>query len=1217
MRFFLSQMRTHLYIGVFLLVSCFGTQLFAQTAATVSGLVLDKKGDAVQGANITLLRPSTDEKMTTISDNSGIFILPPVAPGHYEITVTAQGFETWKDTGMVLEIGEQKEVKAVLAVGSESQSVTVTDAPPELQVENADRSTVLEPSFVQDLPLDPRNPLQLIAATVGVTYNDAGTSGGNTTTESTTNQFRINGAKYATTDMLIDGGADMVAYNSQAAGIPGVDATSEFRVMTIALAPEYGYTSGGIVNMALKSGTNTVHGGAWEYFRNELMDANGYNANAANEARPNLLRNQFGFQVGGPIVIPKLYHGRDKTFFYFSYEGLRDTYEPAGGYSALVPTTAMVQNGDFSVATNTGSYPASSLVNIYDPTTVNTTTGASTQFTGNIIPQKRIDPVGQKLLSMYPAPTPGYLAQSGNAWNYFSNATEGDTDNSFDLRIDHQLNAKQNIFGHFDRFSNYIKNPDDYGPTGLGHEQEPTNSDDRIPGYHALFNHTWTIKNDMIFNQHGSWGHSESNRASVLPLSPSGVFGINSSAAPGRTDGFTPQIEAVSNQLSTIGNSEPLETNKSSVYQYQADITWLKGRHTFKAGYDMRHYFVQHWDPIGLTLTGGTALTSSKTNGSSGSSIAEILLGFTAIASGYAPLVTERDQTYFGYGEDTYKMTHKLTLVYGVRYGVQNSWKTDGNMLNYLDPNVPSPIALAAGLPTLVGGVGIPGVSTPQRNLQTAGLMHIEPRFGLSYAVNENTVLHSSFGIFRYPQASEASYSEMAGFLRNSTAANTLTNANSVVQVAPGSSTSSPGYYSLHDPFYGGINDAPPAPYGDNPSPLPGNNVGRGPASINLGQTVEGDLRQQTGPYQEIASADIQRSFKGHFVAALGFISSEGVRMRSGVQMNQISDNVLAQCASGATVGGVPVAGDPTGATCPALTTTVNNPFLNVITDPTSPNSIATAQKVGNGYLEKPFPQFNKFEAIDVGWGHGNYRAMQATLQHRQANGLSLLIGYTYSKNIDQTGDSSSTFGIQDNACHSCERSVSEQNMTHNFVENAMYELPFGHGRKFLNQGTIAYIAGGWQIGDAYKYYSGLPVQLSESANGTASAIIGAGVLRPSIVPGVSLAPTASNQTFNPAAFKATPNYQFGNTPRYMSSIHNPDYQNLDVFLQKQTKFWHDRVSGTFRFEALNALNTVVFAAPGANVGKFGSAQNNTFGIKSTTQTNLPRECQLSARFTF
>lgn len=1178
---------------LFLFFVCLGEPLFAQSAS-VSGQVYDSQGATLSGATVDLTNIDTKVKLTTTNSSDGSFILPPVAPGHYEISISAKGFRPWQVTGITLEIGQKKFVAAVLELGSVSQAVTVSDSPPELQTENADRSTLLEPSFVANLPLDPRNPLQLITATVGVTYNDGGTSGTNNTTQSTTNQFRINGSKYATTDLLIDGGANMVAYNSQAAGIPGVDATSEFRVLTTAYAPEYGYTSGGIVNMSIKSGTNQLHGGAWEYFRNEVMDANGYNANNAGVVRPPLKRNQFGFMVGGPIIIPKLYNGHGKTFFFFSYEGLRNTAEQVtGGYSALVPTDAMagrngLPGGDFSVASNSANYPITG-ISVYDPTSI--VSGKRVQFPNNVIPAARLNPVGQKLMQLFPSPTPGYFAASNGAANFYSNAAEYDTDNSVDIRMDHQFNARHSIFGHFDRFSNLIFNPDYYG-----NNQEPTNSDDRIPGYHILASHTWIIKNDLIFTHHGSWGHSESNRASKQPLSPSGVFGFNAAAAPGITNTFTPQILAVTSQLDAIGNAEPLETNKSSVYQYQADLSWLKGNHTIKFGVDIRRYFVQHYDPQDLTLTGGKALTggpSTSSSNSNGSAIAEMMLGFTPVVSGYEPRVTLRDMVYFGYIEDTYKVTRKLTATYGVRYGIIGSWLTDGNILNYLDETSPSPIATAAGLPNLVGGIGIPGVSTTSRREQNPSYAHVEPRFGLSYAVNDNTVLHAGFGIFRHPQASEASYSELGGSFRKSTSVSSGT-VGSAVQIVSGSSTSSPGYYSLGDPFNAG-GGAPPAPYGDNPVAKAGNNVGNGPLSINLGQLAEGDLRAQSGPYQEIASLDVQRSLPDHFVATVGLINNEGVGLRSAYQLNQLRDSVLAQC----------VAADATGKTCTPLSNAVANPFHNVITDSSSTLFAAT---VPAGYLQRTYPQFSQFEPIDVGWAHSTYRALQVTLQHRESNGLSVLVGYTFSKAIDQSGDSSSTASIQDNGCHTCERSISEQDSTHNFTENTIYGLPFGHSRMWLNSGIPAVLAGGWEIGTAYKFYTGIPVQLTQ----TVTSLVGNPVLRPTIVPGVSLTQTSSTQAFNPAAFVATPAYEFGNSPRYNSHIRYPNYQNLDIFIQKSTKFMGERMGFTIRFEVLNATNLVVFGPPAANI-----SSASTFGNKSTTQTNGPREAQLSGRFTF
>jgi hypothetical protein len=283
----------------------------------------------------------------------------------------------------------------------------------------------------------------------------------------------------------------------------------------------------------------------------------------------------------------------------------------------------------------------------------------------------------------------------------------------------------------------------------------------------------------------------------------------------------------------------------------------------------------------------------------------------------------------------------------------------------------------------------------------------------------------------------------------------------------------------------------------------------------------------------------------------------------------------------------------------------VANPFYNVITDP---SSLLAAATVPAAYLKRAYPQFNQFEPIDVGWAHSTYRALQITLQHRESHGLSALIGYTYSKAIDQTSDGSASATIQDNGCLPCERSISEQDSTHNFVENTIYELPFGHNRAWLNHGVPAAFAGGWQIGNAFKFYTGIPVQLTQ----TATTNVGSAVLRPTVVPGVSIAPLTATQAFNPAAFVATPAYEFGNSPRYSAHIRYPNYQNWDVFIQKSTKFLGERMGFTIRFEALNALNQVVFGAPAANI-----SSASTFGNKSTSQTNGPREAQLSGRFTF
>ncbi len=1228
MRSLPRKMRAYLYSGMFLLASCFGTQLFAQSNAAVSGQVFDSTGKAVPGAAVALVRPSTQVKVTTTSDARGEYILPPVAPGNYELTVNAPGFAAWVDKGIVLEIGANRVVDATLTVGAATQTVTVTDAPPELKTQDIDQSTVTETSLVANIPLDVRNPFQETNFTPGVTQSNSLIAGTNMSSQDNTNTFYINGTKQGVSDILIDGAADTVYYDIHAAGaIPNLDSVEQFRIYTEAYDPEYGHTGGGIESFSIKSGTNQFHGEAWEYFRYSALDANGYNADAAGQAKPPFGRNQFGGEIGGPVDIPGLYHGRDKTFFYGSYEELLDslpgiTGALSAGFTSTVPTAAE-KTGDFSQST---------AWTLYDPTTTTHLGSAgdaafiscpdgsqfSTSSTGytspgyyrckmygvpktggpakyNVIPQSEINTsTAALLLSMYPAPNQTGPVPGSDENNYFSDATSEDKEYSYDIRIDHKFNDKQSIFGHIDFSDHYILYAPVFGPTSY----TPTNGNDLLPLRNIIVDHTWVLRPNLIFDHHLSWGHMESHRGSVNPLGTA-PFGIPASAAPGITCTFTPQVESTSNQIGTIGNSEPYERNPSSVWQYAASLSWLKGIHTFKFGADLRLYPDQLFDPQLLTVNTSRTFTggplASSPGGSTGNAVAELLMGQATVTSGYAPKVNTRHQYYAFYGEDTAKLTHQLTVTYGLRYSFEGGDVSSGNELNYLDTIDPS--AIASQIPAnpyitgsnLVGGVGIVGLNGSSRVLQIPGKLHFAPRLGFSYALDDKTVVHGGAGIFYQPTGSWETDPPAYGFTRQSTSIDAATN----------------GYqplFNLSSPFPGGL----PAPYGNNPSALPGNNTGSGPLSIELGQTIEGNLRKQSDAYQESWSLDVQRMLPANFVVTAAYTGNEGVHLYGQLQLNQLSD---AELALGS-----------------ALGTTVPNPFYGIITDSSSPLSKSTVEE---GLLLRAYPQFLNFESLSDGVGHSSYNAGQLTVEHRMSQGLSMLVGYTYSKSIDNIGEAGySSPSVQDNGCMRCERSVADLDQTNVLRVSSMYELPFGPQKPFANSGALSYFAGGWQIGGTGQYNTGQPLQLSSPIEGgLKSNLYGMNVLRPELVPGQSITNTSGlpaikgvYPSFNPDAFmqpgqtahgvgSADP-YMFGNTPRYLSDVRYPPYKDIDVFVQKNTKIT-ERMSATIRFEALNALNFVVFGAPDTTV------TDSNFGYNPDTQENNARECQLSARFTF
>ncbi len=1205
MRSLFGRTQTYVYAGMILLASYCSTQIFAQSA-TVSGQVTDASGAAVKGADITLLRPSTQVKFMTASGADGNFILPPVAPGHYQITVTASGYGSWTESNIVLEVGETKVENAVLTVGSVSQSVSVTADAPEINTENADRGIVTETALVSNIPLDIRNPLQLTNFSPGVTQSNLLTAGTNASSQSTTNTFYINGTKAGESEILIDGAADTVFYDTHAAGaIPGLDAVEEFRTYTSPYAPEFGHTGGGVESYSIRSGTNDLHGGAWEYYRSDVMDANGYNANAAGQAKPSFERNQFGAQLGGPVVIPKFYHGRNKTFFFGSYEELLDS-TPGAGFTTTVPT-ALEKTGDFSKTLNTNG----TLQTIYDPsTTVSVAAGGTytcpngQTFTAskagyyrcqisyngeaNVIPPSRLNPIAQALLAKYPAPNQSGVSGSDEN-NFFSDAPSVDHNYSYDIRIDHKFSDKQSIFFHDDNFNNYIF----YGAVFGQQSLTPQNSNNHIPGDNIMVDHTWILAPNLIFDHHLSWAHMESHRGSVNPLGTA-PFGIPASAAPGITSTFTPQVEATTNQLGEIGNSEPYERNPNSVYQYAASLSWLKGIHTLKFGADLRRYPDQLWDPQLLTINTSKTFTggpyANSPTGTTGNAIAELLLGQATVTSGYAPKVNFRHQYYAVYAEDTAKLTHKLTVTFGLRYSLEGADVASGNELSYLDTTDASAIASQVpSIPNLVGGVGIVGLSGEGRTLQIPGKLHFDPRFGLSYALNKNTVFHGGFGIFYHPTATWGTNPASFGYTRKSTSIDAAANGYSPL-------------YSLSNPFPSGL----PAPYGNDPSPLPGNNTGSGPLSIELGQSISGNLREQSDAYQENWSLDVQRVLPENFVVTMAYAGSSGVHLLGAIQLDQLSD---AQLATGS-----------------ALTTVVPNPFYNIITDSSSPLSKSTIEA---GILERPYPQFLTFEALNVGWGHSSYEAGQLTVEHRMAQGFSMLLGYTYSKNMDDVGETSSTGSVQDGGtaasiqdigCLKCERSIADLDQTHVLRVSSVYELPFGPNKPFLNHGFFSYLGGGWEFGGTFQYNTGQPIQLTSPALLGSTLYTGgsssSNVMRPTLVSGQSITHKVVNPTtgelssFNPAAFVETGEFSFGNTPRYLSDVRLPAFSELDGLVEKKTRI-NERMSATFRFEALNALNTVVFGSPDVGV------TDANFSYNPHTQTNNPRIAQISARITF
>lgn len=1146
-----------------LLMAILALPLAAQNAR-VSGRIIDSQQALVKGSEVTLLNTGTGGEVHTVSNQDGNFLLPPVPPGNYEIKAVSNGFAPSRLTGIKLEVGESRVVTLELKPASVHETVNVVDTVPEMSTDRADRSVVIARSFVESIPLNVRNPLQLINFSVAVTKGNDGLSGMNITSQSRTNTFRVNGAKGSTTEILIDGAADTTAYYNQAAGIPGVDAVQEYRVYTDAYAPEFGRTSGGTVSYALRSGSNDVHGSMFEFLRNSAMDANGFNANKAKQSIPAFRRNQFGFTLGGPVFLPKLYNGRNRTFFFTSYEGLRDSN--AGSFTGTMPTD-LERQGDFSKTMDANG----NLIVIYDPSTTRpdpsapagTTRYIRTPFEGNKVPAYRSNPIATKLLSYYPQPNQPGLGKS-NTNNFFSNAPGKNNNNRLDARIDHQFSEHHTVFGHLDWFSNWIYQNDYYG-NGL----TPVMSNDRIPGFNIAVNHTWSIRPDLIFEHHLSWAHSESNRAEPVHVTPASL-GFPSSILPGMTAEMTPNLSV--NRISSLGNNYAFEANKSSVYQYRADLSWLKGIHTFKFGADLRRYPVQLYNPLQMSISASSSFTGGPNPNlpavASGDGIADLLLGQASVTSGYQIQTNSAHNYYALYAQDAARITPRLTVTFGLRWGFEGGEVEAKDRMNYIDLDSPSPLAgKVPGFSSLKGGVGIPNLGGTGRQLQQAKLMNFDPRVGISYSLDSRTVVHAGVGLFHHPLAAWEQFPNAWGSNRTSTSI--IANPDGVTPL-----------YNLSNPFPQGL----PEPWG--------NSAG---LAIALGQNITGPLRKQSIAYQTNWTFDVQRQLPGKFVVTTAYAGNSGTHLMTPIQYNQLPDSALSLGSQ--------------------LLSVVANPFYNVITDPSSTLSASTVQY---GQLLRPYPQFLNVKGISVGAGHSSYHAGQLTVERRYAQGLALLVGYAFSKAIDNVGEMTSVAGTrngpQNNYCYACDRSRSDQNQTHTLRVSARYELPFGPGRPLLTKGLASRLLGGWVAGAFWVLDTGRPLAVTSPNN---SNSLGGGTGMRPMATGVSAAlpdgPSIKDGGlyFNPAAFSRTPQYAYGNVSRYLPNVDLPTSWNVDALIEKSLAFG-ERYRLTFRGEFFNALNHCVFAGPVTDVTSV------TFGkIAALSQTNSPRQIQIGLRLGF
>ncbi len=1136
--------------------------LWAQTfLGGLRGNVTDKTGAVIPEAKITLTDAGTGISRSTISNTDGGYTFNALNPATYLIVVEKPGFKKLEQKGLVVGTQGFLSEDLQMEVGQVSESVNVTAEADQVETTNASVGQAVDKRSLDDLPNMGRNPF---FETVKISQNV--TPGGDPKFNRMEDQtgssaISIAGGPVTGNNYLLDGIA-ITNSSNQAVIVPIVEAVQEVKLQINTYDAEVGRTGGGTFNLYLKSGTNDFHAAAFGYQWLNSSIANNYFANAAGIPQVPQMWKNFGGSFGGPVVIPKAYNGRNKSFFWLATEGYRQNQTSS---STIAVPTALEKVGNFSASKFTNG---TSQV-IYDPSsTVENANGTYTRtpFVGNTIPTARINPVGLQLASFFPTPnqpTPYYGAN-----NYTSTPLQydraGQTTIKADQEITKWMRGSVSYLHYGSREPSYATWINDIATPGnslLIRFVDATQANTTITPTPTL-----VIALRWGFNRYPNktYQYTTGFNPTSLGFSPTFANELPYLSFPAITMG----------DLSSFGGGSITYTTYYS-RSFSGSASKYLGKHSLKFGGDYRGIHV-HGTPAQSSgaFAFNPSFTSANPNSTvvgTGSSLASMLLGDPTSATVSTAEALDQLVDYYGiFIQDDYRATSKLTLNFGLRYEYETGVHSPSNdFLVGFNPTAVNPIQASVpgittlGVPEYAGLNGYPTAVTNQNNDKVA------PRVGAAYALNSKTSIRGGYGLFWNPFSfgltSSIGYTQVTPYN------------NGVASVANAGAIP---LGNLANPFPGGL------------LPIVGNGLG---AEAGIGQAITAFNPNSHSTRVHQYSFDIQRELPASFVVAAGYAGSVTHDLIQGTASINIDQLPNADLALGS-----------------ALKQSVPNPFygtpfaLSALSSPT----ITRAQSL------LPFPEYTSVTLTSNSYGHARYNSFYAKVQKRMGHGLNFLSTYVWSKNQDTSAAASNTFNTQssnyqDNHNIGGAYALATINTPDRWTNAINYDLPFGKNRKWLaNSKGMDYAVGGWSLNLESTMQTGFPLQVTQTnLNGT----IGTSLQFPNAT-GVSpqtSGPIESrlNGYLNIAAFSQAPIYTYGNAGRTLPN-RGPGqaFTNLSLF---KTFSFKEKYHAQFRAEAYNITNTPVFYQPALNI-----SSPATFG-HITQQANYPRILQLGLRFNF
>ncbi len=1246
-----------LRVAVYATLTCFcllllqGRSAFGQVdEGAITGTVVDSTGAVIPNATVTLINTDQGITLETRSNGTGGYTFSPVKQGNYTITVTAQGFSKTTQKNVHVDVAQTLQVNISLKLGAATETVEVNTAPPLLQTEEASVGQVIGAQEVNALPLNGRNFTFLAQLGAGMQTPQADTRG-----NAASGAFSANGLRPAQNNYLLDG----IDNNSNAVDflngtnfiiLPPVDAIQEFKVQTADFSAELGRSAGAVLNATIKSGTNSLHGAAWEFFRNDKLDAvDWFEKNTTSPFKGALRLNQFGGSIGGPII-------KNKMFFFGDYEGKRRVQGNTSG-SATVPTaterstnytdlTAILSANSGTETDNLGrTVPKGTVM---DPATTRKVTAGQTDpvsglaatATGyvrdpfgscpastltfdagtcglNHLPAGRVDPTAIPLLNLYPDPT-----NSSPNNNFASSPKLYEHENTFDTRFDYNPTEKEQIFFRFSYSDDpqYIPGPFGGIADGGSFQQgiQTAKSDQAVAAWTHVFNP------NTVNQVRGGFNHLHTTRfgpvGSEMGIPAKyGIQGIPQVAENGGLPAFG------FGGLATLGSNNFLPSDEvSQTLQVTDDFTKVYGKHNFKTGIEYQHVKFSTLQPAwsrGQFDYNGSFTDVVGKNGTNG--IAQFLLQPEAATvpnginySGgsdqvYASNInkTYDEKIYFAsYFQDDWKINSKLTLNLGLRwdfFGPIN--EQNGGQANFVPSGAPDnkpeyliPASgkdnrsLSASFTDLLAKDGIALVSTGKygQGLVQTQKTNFAPRVGFAYEVSPKLVTRGGFGLF-YNSFENQGYGPNIGenypFVYN-------------FNFVPQGTDSAVNPVSINTPFAGCSTAGPggTATFESGFSCIPLTPTAVQANGLNL-QGLQFDYQT---PRTYSANVTLQYSLTRTLSAQASYVFTDGQDLQTGVGTNNVSQLW---------------------------------PVNQSLSDPYPNNEI-------------PFPDFGRGSSYHTTVGTSQYNGLQAKIEEQYANGLTFLLAYTFSKTMSDAGDllnggSQGGYRAPDvpGLGPKFDYALADFDIRQVFHFSGGYELPFGKGRRYMNRGGVANaVLGGWATNWIAVLQGGQPLNIGCPTGVTAgtgcNAVKVAGQSQKLGIktrvdnngtnlpywfgnPGAfqQACPLGESASLAPGCLPLTGNAILGDKP---GQTVTPGFHNFDFSTFKKFQF-SERFSGEFRAEFFNILNHPNFNAPGFGGNGVVSISGSTdftnatnFGAIGSTRNapNDPRQIQFAMK---